>query len=371
MKKIVCHLKGRSYAIHIGEKVSSECGAFLKKEKKVGKLCLVTNPTVARLYAGRLKSSLTKQGFRVETCIVPDSEKAKTERELFKIYDYLVTKNFDRSATIIALGGGVVGDLSGFCAATYMRGIRFINIPTTLLAQVDSAIGGKTGINLPNGKNLVGAFYQPRAVFSDVSFLASLSPQQMSDSLSEVIKYGVIWDARFFEYLEKNIEKARAYDRAVLEHIVATSAQIKVKVVEADERETKGLREILNFGHTFAHAFEAYGAYKKITHGSAVGLGIVVAARLAARLGLLSINESLRIETLIARSGQSTTVTAYFGKRLDPDLFSKKILYYMQFDKKNHNKEIRVVLPRSIGSVSVEKARDLRMVRESIASVVV
>jgi len=371
MKSIRCKLKDRAYSVHIGQNIFKHIPILLKKHKVSGKVCVVTNATVGRLYYSRLARELKKLDCTVMKCVVPDSEKAKTEKELFSILEHLVDKNFDRSSTIIALGGGIVGDLSGFCAAVFMRGIRFINIPTTLLSQVDSAIGGKTGINLKNGKNLVGSFYQPQCVISDVAVLKSLSVAQLSDSLSEVIKYGVIWDKRFFVYLEKNIQYALQGKRDVLEHIVETATKIKTRVVEEDERETKGLRAILNFGHTFAHAFESYGKYTKISHGCAVGLGMVVAARLAVRLGMFTTFEALRIESLVQAIGQSISAKTYFGKRLDPVGFSKDIVHYMQFDKKNKDKRITLVLPKKIGTVVVQRDHDVRFIKEAIASVVV
>jgi len=371
MKTVECRLGKRTYPVLVGKNVITKIAQHIKKLHITGKVCVITNRTVGKLYYAPVAGELRKAGLHVVRCFVPDSETAKSEKELFNLYEKLIRENFDRSSTIVALGGGVVGDLSGFCAATFMRGIDFINIPTTLLAQVDSAIGGKTGINLKSGKNLVGAFYQPRCVISDVSVLQSLSKKHLVDSLSEVIKYGVIWDKRFFVYLEKNIDAVLQGDLRVLEGIVMVSARIKTKVVERDERETSGLRAILNFGHTFAHAFEAYGSYRKITHGRAVGLGMITATRLAVLCGMLKQPDAIRIESLITRIGVCSSARKYFGKNIQKKKFVDRILYYMQFDKKNKNKKITLILPHSIGTVSVHKGIQKQRIKKAIASLLV
>jgi 3-dehydroquinate synthase len=371
MKEIRCKLGRRSYSVFVGKGLLKKISARLRALEVKGKVCVVTNKRVGSLYGKPLEQALKKNCSSVIVHYVPDSETAKSEKELFRLYERLVRGGCDRSGTIIALGGGVVGDLSGFCAATFMRGIAFINIPTTLLAQVDSAIGGKTGINLPSGKNLVGAFYQPRCVISDVAVLGSLSKRQRADSLSEVIKYGVIWDKRFFSFLEDAIEDALAGDLDVLEEIVAVSAQIKSKIVERDERETTGLRAILNYGHTFAHAFESFGAYTKITHGRAVGLGMIAAARCAVICRSLSAEDAYRIELLLMKSGIVPAVKKYFGSGVQPKRFVDAIYQLMKGDKKNKGQKITLILPRSIGTVDVRddiKEKDIKKALYSLVT---
>ncbi len=346
MKEIKCHLGKRSYSLYIGKNALAGCRSYFKKAGIKDKALVVTNKKVFRLYFSKLKKQLQKSGLDVYYHILPDSERAKSQKELFRLYNKLLSLRFDRYTTLVALGGGVIGDVCGFCASTYMRGINFINIPTTLLAQVDSAIGGKTAINLEKGKNLVGSFYQPRFIVSDISFLSSLSRRQRAVSLSEVIKYGVIWDGNFFLFLEQRIEKALAGDLSVLEHIVYSSSKIKVHVVERDEEEVTGFRAILNFGHTFAHAFEAAGGYNAISHGEAVALGMIAAARLANMTGIFSERGLRRIEDLVMRIGLRRSLKSY-------GITTSKILYYMQFDKKNKGKKISLVLPTRIGHVKV------------------
>lgn len=370
MKQIQCKLEKRTYPICVGKGLLKTIGTRLKECSVRGTVCIVSNKRVGGLYAKPLEQALKKMRVRVITHYIPDSETAKSEKELFRLYDRLVRAGCDRSSTIIALGGGVVGDLSGFCAATYMRGIAFINIPTTVLAQVDSAIGGKTGINLPSGKNLVGAFYQPCCVISDVALLGSLSKRQRADSFSEVIKYGVIWDKRFFAFLEKNIEDALAGDLNLLEEIVAVSAQIKSKIVERDERETTGLRAILNFGHTFAHAFESFGRYTKISHGRAVGLGMIAAARLAVICRFLSAEDAYRIELLLIKIGISPSIKKYFGASLARARCVDSIYRLMQSDKKNKSKKITLVLPRSIGAVDVRDDIQAQKIKKALYSLI-
>ena len=346
MKEIRCHLGKRSYSIYVGTNALFKCATYLQKAHIQGKVLVVTNRKVFRLFFSQVKKHIRKAQVEVHHHLLPDSEEAKSQKELFRLYNKLLKIKCDRYSTIIALGGGVIGDVCGFCASTYMRGINFINIPTTLLAQVDSAIGGKTAINLEKGKNLVGTFYQPRFVVSDSSFLSSLSRRQRAISLSEVVKYGVIWDKNFFSFLERNIEKALAGNLPVLEHIVCTSSKIKVRVVEQDEMERTGLRAILNFGHTFGHAFEAAGQYTTLAHGEAVALGMIAAARLAQTLGIFTKYGCVRIEDLVKRIGLLRSLKSV-------DITTRQILYFMQFDKKSRNRKISLVLPTRIGHVKV------------------
>jgi len=364
MKKITCTLGSRSYPIYVGHNIFSRIPHILKSVGVKKNVCVVTNRRVYSLYFTRLKKELRKAGCSVIHHIVPDNEKAKSQRELFRMYNTLLKHGFDRHSAIVALGGGVVGDVSGFCASTYMRGIDFINIPTTLLAQVDSAIGGKTGINLEKGKNLVGSFYQPRCVICDVALLASLSKKQRADSLAEVIKYGIIWDKKFFASLETSLEKALTGNKTVLERIVSTSVAIKAKVVERDERETTGLRAILNFGHTFGHGIEAATQYSSISHGVAVAYGMLAAARLAVNLNTISQQTCDRIECLIKQLKSIQSLKKY-------SCSAKQVMHYMQFDKKNKNKKITLVIPARIGRVVVLNDIPNRLILNAINSLFV
>lgn len=346
MKRIRCKLADRSYTVYVAEGLLKKVGEIIAKEGVDGKIMLITNKKISSLYYDIVEKGLKKRGYKVYRQFVPDGESAKSQAELFKIYASLIKCGFDRYSAVLALGGGVVGDLSAFAASTFMRGITFINVPTTLLAQVDSAIGGKTAINLPEGKNLVGTFYQPRCVLSDVSVLKSLPKKVLAGSLSEVIKYGVIEDASFFSYLEKNMERALNRNLEVLQKMVSVSSKIKVEVVEEDERETSGRRAILNFGHTFAHGFEAACGYENISHGEAVGIGMIAAARLAERHLDFSAEDSKRIEALVKATGISLSLKS---RGILPD----KVMHFMHHDKKNKGKKITFILPEKIGQVGI------------------
>ena len=359
MKKIRCHLDERSYSVLVGAGVLSDVGAIVTSLKVRGKVLVVTNRKIHSLYFSKLERSLKQVKLDVYCHLVPDSEKAKSEKELFRMYDKLLVHGFDRYSTIIALGGGVIGDVSAFCASTFMRGIQFINVPTTLLAQVDSAIGGKTAINLRKGKNLVGSFYQPKVVLSDVSLLRSLSKNQIAVSLTEVIKYGIIGDEKFFSFLEKNIDKALKGNKAVLEHMVFVSSRIKARVVEEDEEERSGLRAILNFGHTFAHGIEAACAYRAISHGEAVGLGMLAAGRLACEVGMFSHDACARLEKLIGRLNVCRSLANY-------RITTQKIYSFMCRDKKNKDGKIRLILPTKIGKVVVRADIPPAKIRKAI-----
>jgi len=361
MKEIRCHLGKRSYTVYVGRTLFSKIGTLVRKLGVRGKVLIVTNRKIEKLYYGQVKRSLTKAGLRTFSHLLPDSEAAKSERELFRMYNSLLKAEFDRYGTMLALGGGIIGDVSAFCASTYMRGINFINVPTTLLAQVDSAIGGKTAINLAQGKNLVGSFYQPKCVISDISCLASLSRRQRAVSLAEVIKYGIIWNNDFFAFLEKSIDRALAGDVNVLEKIVCTSSKIKVHVVERDEQEVSGLRAILNFGHTFAHGFEAAGTYTSLAHGEAVALGMIAAARLAQRQGIFTQRGCERIESLLKRIGLYRSLRKY-------RISTRGVLQCMHHDKKKKGGKLTLVLPTKIGHVTLCKDVATRDIKKAIES---
>src|ERR1700676_491996 len=266
-------------------------------------LLIVTNTTVARLYLAKLQDSLA--GRKVAECILPDGEQHKTLETVGRVFDALVSARLNRDSTILALGGGVVGDIAGFAAACYQRGVGYVQIPTTLLAQVDSSVGGKTGVNHSGGKNLIGAFYQPLAVIADTDTLATLPDRELRAGLAEVIKYGCVWDPLLFDWLDNNMAKLLARDVDALTYTIARSCEIKATVVAKDERE-RNLRAILNFGHTFAHAIEAATGYETYLHGEAVGLGMLIAADLSQRLGLIAPVIKERIRDLLERAGLPT-----------------------------------------------------------------
>jgi 3-dehydroquinate synthase len=303
---------------------------------------VVTNTTVGPLYAERLEKALA--GLEVERVELPDGEAYKTLDHLDPIFTRLLERGFERGATIVALGGGVVGDMAGFAAASYQRGINFVQVPTTLLAQVDSSVGGKTGVNHRLGKNMIGAFHQPRAVVIDTDTLSTLDERQFAAGLAEVIKYGIIGDADFFAWLEANMGALVARDPAALSHAIRRSCEAKAAIVAADEREG-GQRALLNLGHTFGHAIETGIGYGRWLHGEAVATGTLMAAELARRMGWLSEDEVHRIEALTVRAGLPTRAPA--------DLSRARFLELMRVDKKALGGKIRLVLPTAIGKADV------------------
>jgi 3-dehydroquinate synthase len=304
-------------------------------------LMVVTNTTVAPLYLPALRKALGER--RVAECVVPDGEQHKTLQTAGRVFDALVENKLNRDATVLALGGGVVGDIAGFCAACYQRGIGYVQIPTTLLAQVDSSVGGKTGVNHSGGKNLIGAFHQPLAVIADTDTLATLPDRELSAGVAEVIKYGCVSDPLLFDWLERNVGKLLARDAAALSHAIAQSCQIKANVVAQDERE-QGLRAILNFGHTFGHAIEAATAYKTYLHGEAVALGMLIAVDLSCRLGMIDAAIKARLHDLVARAGLPTNA---------PKIGAACALELMQMDKKVLSGKLRLVLLEKPGRAIV------------------
>ena len=313
---------------------------------------LLTSPKVARHWRGKLEAGL-RGANRRGTVLFDDRESAKSMATAEKLCRELVRAGADRRAVLVAAGGGVVGDVAGFVAATYLRGVRLVHLPTTLVAQVDSAIGGKTGVNLPEGKNLVGAFYPPRLVLADPETLATLPRREFCSGLYEVIKYGVISDPRLFVFLEKHIERLAARERAALDFAIVRCIRAKAGVVGRDERES-GLREILNFGHTFAHAFETATHYRSYLHGEAVGWGMIAAARLAERAGLFPGAQARRIEALVRRVGPLPPPPAHKPERL---------IAIMGADKKTRAGKLRFVLPDRIGHVKTVSDISNRLVR--------
>lgn len=345
MESIKVNLGERSYPIYFGSSILGDFGRTCKRFLKSKRFVVVTNPTVGELYFRAINDSLQKVGIEVNRIDVPDGEEYKTLAWASKLFDRLIALKVDRQTPLLALGGGVIGDLTGFVAATYLRGVPFVQVPTTLLAQVDSSVGGKTGVNHRRGKNLIGAFYQPKFVYIDVDTLKTLDKRELRAGLAEVIKYGVIRDVRLFKYLDDHIKEIMALDRDSLLHIVKKSCAIKASVVEADERES-GLRAILNFGHTFGHAVEAVTKYKEYKHGEAVAIGMVYAAELSERMGFCDRQVVDRIRSLIKKAGLPDT---------PPDLPSKRYGSAMEVDKKVVGGELRFVLVEEIGSVRIEK----------------
>jgi len=338
MKSINIDLGQRGYSIHIGSGLLDD--AVLLKQSISGKqIMVVTNETIAPLYLGTLFAGLGD--FDVYHVVLPDGEKYKNFDSVNTILTTMLQAPCDRTVTVIALGGGVVGDIAGFVASCYQRGVPYIQIPTTLLAQVDSSVGGKTAVNHPLGKNMIGAFYQPRCVIADTNTLSTLDDRQLSAGLAEVIKYGIIMDRSFFEWLESNIEKILRRDQSALAYSIEISCQNKRDVVVADEREETGVRAILNLGHTFGHAIEVAMGYGKWLHGEAVAVGMIMAADLSLRMGLIDVAQVRRIRSLISRAGLPVDPP--------PELTPEEYLRLMAADKKAVDKKIRLILIRSIG----------------------
>ena len=339
MLTVRVELGERSYPIHIG-------GGLLKRPELVlphlaqKRVAIVTNPAVGELYLAEFSAALVASGVAVLPIVVPDGEAHKNWETLNRVFDQLLTHRAERKTTLIALGGGVIGDLTGFAAASYLRGVPFIQVPTTLLAQVDSSVGGKTGLNHPLGKNMIGAFYQPRLVLADIDTLTTLPDRELAAGLAEVIKYGLIHDPAFFAWLEANIGRLVARDSEALAHAVRRSCEIKAEIVGADERES-GVRALLNLGHTFGHAIEAGLGFGTWLHGEAVAAGSVLAARLSQSMGLVTEADVARIVTLFRKAKLPTEA---------PDLGVARYLDLMGLDKKVEHGRLRLVLLERLGS---------------------
>ena len=359
MPTVKVPLGERSYDIEIGASLDG-AGLRLKDLGLGQKMAVVTNPTVKKLYGGRLIESLKSAGFLVMSIEIPDGEQFKNLDWANAIYTALLMNSFDRKSALVALGGGVIGDLTGFAAATFMRGVPFIQVPTTLLAMVDSSVGGKTGVNHALGKNMIGAFYQPRKVLMDLSVLSTLPREEFLAGMAEVIKYGVIRDEAFFDYLETHRDAVLALDADSLGRIVARSCEIKADVVSRDERES-GLRAILNFGHTVGHAIETAENYT-MRHGEAVAIGMVYAARLARECGLCSPAVPERVEKLVRSYGLPADLSALKRK---PSVL--ELMDTMQIDKKAEAGKVKFVLPKRIGDVVITRDWEEHRLRELLA----
>jgi 3-dehydroquinate synthase len=336
-------LGDRSYRILIGRGLIARTGTILKELGCKGKVGIITDRNLARRHLRPLIRPLKDAGFETLSVVLPPGERTKSLRTIEHILDRLVGEKFERRSTLLALGGGVIGDLTGFAAAIYLRGIPFVQVPTSLVAQVDSSVGGKTGVDHRLGKNLIGAFHQPRCVLVDTATLRTLPTREWIAGLAEVIKYGVIADAAFFEFLEQNIERILHYDEDAVSRIITRSCEIKAQVVAEDERESDR-RRILNFGHTIAHALEAVSGYRGLVHGEAVGIGMVQEADIARHLGLCGMDVVERIRRLVRTAGLPSDV---------PNVPFVRLWGAMQSDKKVLDGTVYCVLPRGIGDVAI------------------
>ncbi len=343
MRIVEVSLGERSYPIRIGAGLLSRIGADCSRLKLGHRCAIITDAKVAPLYAGLVSTALTDAGFDPVIVTVPAGETAKSLKNVGRCCDRLAAHRLERKSFVVALGGGVVGDLAGFVAASYLRGIAFVQVPTTLLAQVDSSVGGKTGVNLSAGKNLVGAFYQPRLVVCDLDTLNTLPAREFRAGLAEVIKYGIIYDARLFRKLERTMPRVLARDPALLAEIVARCCRIKAEVVSQDENES-GLRAILNYGHTIGHALEAISSYGKYLHGEAISIGQVAASRLSVEHVGLPVFEVGRITKLFESAGLPTRVVLTSAQRA-------RFFEAMKRDKKVSGGEVKFVLAKTIGRV--------------------
>jgi len=352
IKSVQVRSAAGAYRVLYGRGLIARAGAQIAALRGHTGVFLLTSPRVARHWRGRLEAGLGSANRR-GTILFDDREPAKSPATAEKLCRQLVRAGADRRALLVAAGGGVVGDVAGFVAATYLRGVGLVHIPTTLVAQVDSAIGGKTGVNLPEGKNLVGVFYPPQLVLADPETLATLPRREFRSGLYEMIKYGVISDPRLFIFLEKNIERLAAREPGALDFAILRCIRAKAAVVGRDERES-GLREMLNFGHTFAHAFETATAYRRYLHGEAVGWGMIAAARLAERAGLFPASQAQRVEDLVHRVGPLPALSAHAPENL---------MAIMGADKKTRGGKLRFVLPDRIGRVETVSGIPTRLVR--------
>jgi 3-dehydroquinate synthase len=345
MKKVRVELGANSYEIRVGSGMMERIGLWLREKNFTGKAVIITDSNVGPLYAGALEKSLANASFKVTVVEVPAGEEQKTLETAGSLYNKLAAAYIERSSLVVALGGGVVGDLAGFVAATYMRGVPFIQVPTTLLAMVDSSVGGKTAVDHGQMKNIIGVFYQPRMVIADIDTLKTLPREELSNGIAEVIKLAAIKDKGLFEFLEKNMEPAMALRAAILEEIVVRNAAHKAEIVGKDEKES-GQRIILNYGHTIGHAIEAVSNFK-IKHGQAVAMGMIEENRIACRIGLLHEEEAGRIAAVIKLAGLPTKMPNL--SREDKE----KLLEAVKHDKKVLNDRVRFILLKAIGSAVV------------------
>lgn len=360
MEKVKVELGENSYEIFIGENLLEDVAKFTTSPQFTKKVLIVTDENIFNIYGETLRKIFTNYEVNFELEIIPAGETSKNLDNAEKLYTCAIESHLDRKSLIVAIGGGVVGDLAGFVAATYLRGVNFVQVPTTLLAQVDSSVGGKTAVNHKLGKNLIGAFYQPKAVFIDVATLKTLPQREIKTGLGEVVKYGVISDADFFSYLEKNIEGILSGNVEVLKHIIKRSCEIKAEVVSKDEREG-GLRRILNFGHTIAHAIEEETHYQKYNHGEAVAIGMIGAALISQKLAYVDAEKVLRLKNLIERFGMYTYCESCNVEGIYQTLFR---------DKKTVGGKINWVLMKDFGKVEITNEVSEKIVKEALTEII-
>ncbi|MCC6544469.1 MAG: 3-dehydroquinate synthase [Nitrospirae bacterium] len=356
MRKVRVDLGQRSYDICIGHNSMSGLARHLKTLPVGKKGAIITNPVLSKLYGESLSRHLSGEGYKITTIELPAGERYKTLKSVSRIYDILIEEKFERNSFIIALGGGVIGDVAGFAAATFLRGIPYIQVPTSLLAQVDSSVGGKTGVDHRLGKNLIGAFYQPCLVWIDVDVLKTLPRRELTSGMGEVVKYGVIADEQFFNYIQDNFKDILLLNEDMLIHTVARSCEIKAMVVSSDEREA-GLRAILNFGHTMGHAVETITGYRKYRHGEAVAMGMVFAARLAVNMGLCGDEVAASVERLCRLIGLKTEL---------PVIQLPVLTDILGRDKKVADGKVRFVLPVRIGEVKIVENADSDLLQRTL-----
>lgn len=357
MRIVDINLEGeRSYPVYIGADIS-DLGKTAKGLPLGDQILIVSDDRIYNLYGNTVKSSLEESNFNVSTVCVPEGEISKSLSQVEKLYALCAQLKLDRSATILGLGGGVIGDLAGFTASTYLRGVNFLLLPTTLLAQVDASIGGKVGVDLPAGKNLVGSFYQPKFVYMALETLRTLEPKQIKEGLAEVVKYGVIKDKELFCYLEKNVKKLKNLDKDTAQFIIERSVKIKRRVVEEDEREERGKRQVLNFGHTIGHAIEAATDYEEYTHGEAVSVGMVAAARISEKLDFIAKDLVERLRELLKTIGLPVKM-----EKVDED----KLWDVLYRDKKVRAGRLNFVLPKDLGDVFITSEVSPQVITEVI-----
>ncbi|MFO0818895.1 MAG: 3-dehydroquinate synthase [Pirellulales bacterium] len=353
------NLAERSYDITIGDGALDLAGPWARDRFRASHAFVITDHHVAPLHANSVVASLREAGLRVDMQVLPAGEQEKTPERVRECWESLVKIHADRKTLVVAVGGGVIGDLAGFVAASFTRGLRFLQIPTTLLAHVDSSVGGKVGVNLPDAKNIVGAFWQPSGVLIDTRTLDTLPTREYHAGLAEVVKYGVILDPQFFETLEQNIDLLRRRDPVFLRAVIARSCQLKATVVEQDEREETGVRAVLNYGHTFCHAFETVTHYQRYLHGEAVSIGMICASILAEKMGRIDATVTLRQRRLLEALSLPTQV---------PRVDHEALLAAMRRDKKVEHGRLRFVLPTRLGHVELVGGVDEMVVREVLQS---
>lgn len=353
MRRIKVDIERRGYEIYVGAGLLARAGYWLRENDFSGRLAIITDPTVGKLYGESLAENLKKEHFNVITLLVPEGEEQKSLQTAGRLYQELTDARAERLTPILALGGGVIGDLVGFVAATYLRGVPLVQIPTTLLAQVDSSIGGKVAVDHDHLKNKIGTFYQPRFVIADTDTLKTLPAKELANGLAEVIKSAAIRNRDFFAFLEDNLDKAKSLDSATLEEIVYQTARIKVEIVEKDETDL-GLRSLLNYGHTIGHAIESVTDFG-VEHGRAVAIGMVAAAKISNKMGMLAEGDLTRLESLLKQAGLPTEM---------PDIKVDRAMRAMQHDKKVRRDRIRFALLKSIGSACVTDEVDPALVEQ-------